>query len=275
MCIREGLHPETAIQMATLNTAECYGLKTKGAIAPGYIADFIILDSLSTFKISSVYKNGVLVVQDNKLVVNIAEEVMDINIESTINIPDLNIMEIIPNNLETNHLKIDISSLNLDKTFIPSIDKDLLKIAVIERHHNLGNVGLGIVKGLKLKSGAIATTVAHDSHNLIVCGTNDADMILACNEIKRLGGGIVVVENGTVLASLKLEIAGLITNRKAHEVIDDLAKLHAAIDKIAPSLNFNPFLTLSFLSLPVIPDIKITDKGLFNFKTFEFINIAE
>lgn len=290
MCIREGLHPETAIQMATLNTAECYGLKTKGAIAPGYIADFIILDSLSTFKISSVYKNGMLVVQDNKLVANIAEEVMDINIESTINIPDLteknfnislenktqlNIMEIIPNNLETNHLKIDISSLNLDKTFIPSIDKDLLKIAVIERHHNLGNVGLGIVKGLKLKSGAIATTVAHDSHNLIVCGTNDADMILACNEIKRLGGGIVVVENGTVLASLKLEIAGLITNRKAHEVIDDLAKLHAAIDKIAPSLNFNPFLTLSFLSLPVIPDIKITDKGLFNVKTFEFINIAE
>ena len=89
MCIREGLHPETAIQMATLNTAECYGLKTKGAIAPGYIADFIILDSLSTFKISSVYKNGVLVVQDNKLVANIAEEVMDINIESTINIPDL------------------------------------------------------------------------------------------------------------------------------------------------------------------------------------------
>ena len=290
MCIRDGLRPETAIQMATLNTAECYGLKTKGAIAPGYIADFIILDSLSTFKISSVYKNGMLVVQDNKLVANIAEEVMDINIESTINIPDLteknfnislenktqlNIMEIIPNNLETNHLKIDISSLNLDKTFIPSIDKDLLKIAVIERHHNLGNVGLGIVKGLKLKSGAIATTVAHDSHNLIVCGTNDADMILACNEIKRLGGGIVVVENGTVLASLKLEIAGLITNRKAHEVIDDLAKLHAAIDKIAPSLNFNPFLTLSFLSLPVIPDIKITDKGLFNVKTFEFINIAE
>ena len=100
-------------------------------------------------------------------------------------------------------------------------------------------------------------------------------MILACNEIMRLGGGIVVVENGTVLASLKLEIAGLITNRKAHEVIDDLAKLHAAIDKIAPSLNFNPFLTLSFLSLPVIPDIKITDKGLFNVKTFEFINIAE
>ena len=290
MCIRDGLRPETAIQMATLNTAECYGLKTKGAIAPGYIADFIILDSLVTFKISSVYKNGKLVVQDNKLITNSSVEVTEINIEPTINIPkltkenfnislenktQLNVIEIIPNNLETNHLKINISALNLDKSFIPSIDEDLLKIAVIERHHNLGNIGLGVVKGLKLKSGAIATTVAHDSHNLIVCGTNDTDMILACNEIKRLGGGIVVVKNGLVLASLSLEIAGLITNRSADEVINDLVKLHAAIDKIAPSINFNPFLTLSFLSLPVIPDIKITDKGLFNVKTFEFINIAE
>ena len=289
MCIRDGLRPETAIQMATLNTAECYGLKTKGAIAPGYIADFIILDSLVTFKISSVYKNGKLVVQDNKLITNSSVELTEINIEPTINIPkltkesfnislenktQLNVIEIIPNNLETNHLKINISALNLDKSFIPS-NEDLLKIAVIERHHNLGNIGLGVVKGLKLKSGAIATTVAHDSHNLIVCGTNDTDMILACNEIKRLGGGIVVVKNGLVLASLSLEIAGLITNRSADEVINDLVKLHAAIDKIAPSINFNPFLTLSFLSLPVIPDIKITDKGLFNVKTFEFINIAE
>ena len=290
MCIRDGLRPETAIQMATLNTAECYGLKTKGAIAPGYIADFIILDSLVTFKSSSVYTTGKLGVQENKLIHNSSVDVTEINIEPTINIPkltkesfnislenktQLNVIEIIPNNLETNHLKINISALNLDKSFIPSIDEDLLKIAVIERHHNLGNIGLGVVKGLKLKSGAIATTVAHDSHNLIVCGTNDTDMILACNEIKRLGGGIVVVKNGLVLASLSLEIAGLITNRSADEVINDLVKLHAAIDKIAPSINFNPFLTLSFLSLPVIPDIKITDKGLFNVKTFEFINIAE
>ena len=290
MCIRDGLRPETAIQMATLNTAECYGLKTKGVIAPGYIADFIILDTLVTFKISSVYKNGKLVVQDNKLITNSSVEVTEINIEPTINIPkltkesfnislenktQLNVIEIIPNNLETNHLKINTSALNLDKSFIPSIDEDSLKIAVIERHHNLGNIGLGVVKGLKLKSGAIATTVAHDSHNLIVCGTNDTDMILACNEIKRLGGGIVVVKNGLVLASLSLEIAGLITNRSADEVINDLVKLHAAIDKIAPSINFNPFLTLSFLSLPVIPDIKITDKGLLNVKTFEFINIDE
>ena len=290
MCIREGLHPETAIQMGTLNTAECYGLKTKGAIAPGYIADFLILDSLNDFKISSVYKNGKLVVKDNELV-NISDyEKTNVDIKPTINIPNitkesfnisidnkslLNVIEIIPNNLETNHIKIPTSSLDMDSKFNSSTEKDLLKIAVIERHNNTGNVGLGIVKGLQLTSGAIATTVAHDSHNLIVCGTNDEDMIVACNKIKELGGGIIVVKDGKVLASLKLEIAGLITNRSAGEVIDDLAKLHGAIEKIAPNISFNPFLTLSFLSLPVIPDIKITDKGIFNVKTFSFIDIAE
>lgn len=291
MCINKGLMAETAIQMATLNTAECYNLKYKGAIAPGFIADFLILDSLEDFKINSVYKKGKLVVKDNELI-NIGEDnETEISLPSSINLPAitvddfkidikdktiLNVIDLIPNKLESNHLKINISTLNLDDKFISLTDqKDLLKIAVIERHKALGNIGLGIIHGLKLKAGAIATTVAHDSHNLILCGTNDSDMLVAIDELKRINGGITVVKDGKILASLSLEIAGLITNRKADEVIEDLAKLHHSIDEIAPNIDFNPFLTLSFLSLPVIPSLKITDKGLFDVDNFRFIDVVE
>ncbi len=291
MCIRSGLSPETSIQMATINTSECYKLNKKGAIAPGYIADFLILDSLHDFKISSVYKNGNLVVKDNKLINN-DDSTTKISLTTQINIPNLaedhfkisiknksflNVIEIIPNNLKTNHLKIDISSLNLkcNEYFNAHIENDLLKLAIIERHNNTGNIGLGIVKGLMLNSGAIATTIAHDSHNLIVCGANDQDMILACNHIKEIGGGITIVDNGKVLYSLRLEIGGLITNRKASDVIKDLEILHNNINILSPNLTFNPFLTLSFLSLPVIPNIKITDKGLFDTINFKFIDVCE
>lgn len=289
LCIKNGLNPEISIQMATLNPAECYGLKTKGAIAPGYIADFLILDSLHDFKISSVYKNGILVVKNNSLI-NKTDDSFEINVKTTINIPNLtkkhfnislqnksiiNVIEIIPNSLKTNHIKIDVSTLSNQSEFTPCTEKDLLKIGVIERHNNTKNIGLGIVKGLKLNSGAIATTIAHDSHNLIVCGTNDDDMILACNKIKEIGGGIVIVNEGNLISHLKLEIGGLITNRSTEEVINDLSKLHLEIKKLCPSINFNPFLTLSFLSLPVIPEIKITDKGVFDVNNFKFINVAE
>ena len=289
LCIKNGLNPEISIQMATLNPAECYGLKTKGAIAPGYIADFLILDSLHDFKISSVYKNGFLVVKNNSLI-NKTDDYFEINVKTTINIPNLtkkhfnislqnksiiNVIEIIPNSLKTNHIKIDVSTLSNQSEFTPCTEKDLLKIGVIERHNNTKNIGLGVVKGLKLNSGAIATTIAHDSHNLIVCGTNDDDMILACNKIKEIGGGIVIVNEGNLISHLKLEIGGLITNRSTEEVINDLSKLHLEIKKLCPSINFNPFLTLSFLSLPVIPEIKITDKGVFDVNNFKFINVAE
>lgn len=290
-CINNGLKPEVAIQMATLNPSECYGLKNKGAIAPGYIADFLILDSLDDFSISSVYKAGTLVVKNNELL-NIPDDVTkEVNLPSSMNIPnitseslkidisnkkDLNVIEIIPNKLETLHLKVKIDNLNMKNEFTPlTNESDLSKIAIIERHNNTGNIGLGIVKGLKLNSGAIATTFAHDSHNLVVCGTNDSDMIFAIEELKKIGGGTIVVQNNKVLASIKLEIGGVITSRTANEVLEDLAKLHGAVDILSPDIDFNPFLTLSFLALPVIPSLKITDKGIFDVNKFEFIPIAE
>lgn len=318
-----GLRPETAIQMATLNPASLYKMKNKGAIAPGYTADFIILDDLETFKINSVYKNGNCVVKDNSLLVNIdssnTNTFSDNNISTitdknnsfadsdnynlsdscrnSLNFPDLakesfdicipdqdikfaNIIEIIPNKLESIHLKLDLKEIpscidNTHNKFEQDTSNDLIKISVIERHKMTGNIGLGILKGLGIKKGAIATTIAHDSHNLIIAGTNDDDMLFAAKELKKLHGGIIVVENQKVLASIKLEIGGLMTKRSYKEIENDLTELHKSIEYIAPDIDFNPFLTLSFLSLPVIPEIKITDKGLFDVKSFKFINVFE
>ena len=196
---------------------------------------------------------------------------------STKNKSILNAIEIIPNKLETIHLKYNISDLNLNTNeFISCTTKDnLIKVAVIERHKNTGNIGLGVLKGISINSGAIATTIAHDSHNLIVYGTNDFDMIYAANELKKINGGIIVVKEGKTLASISLEIGGIIISRSSKEVISDLNNLHSSLKAISSKIDFNPFLILSFLSLPVIPEIKITDKGLFDVTNFKFIPICE
>lgn len=297
--IKYGLKPETAIQMATINTCNLYKLNDKGAIAPGYIADFIILDNLEEFKISKVFKEGKLIVSDNKIINSETNSVKKLlnTYDNTINLPIinqnsfnikinkdsckiLNAIQIIPNKLESIHLKLNILDIETMKnknteSFIPSLKDDLIKISVIERHNASGNIGLGILKGLGLKSGAIGTTIAHDSHNLILAGTNDKDMVFAAKELKKMHGGIIVVKDETILAQIQLEIGGLMTNRNYIEIEADLKKLHSSIKIIAPDIDFNPFLTLSFLSLPVIPDLKITDKGLFDVVNYKFIDICE
>jgi adenine deaminase len=299
--INTGLKPETAIQMATINPSNLYKLINKGAIAPGYIADFVLLDNLEEFKISKVYKEGILVVNNGEIVdYNEAsrkglhekstcdnsihlpilnEDSFNINISNE-HSKKLNIIEIIPNKLESIHLKLNISDIDSMKDancefFKCSPKDDLIKISVIERHKASGNIGLGILKGLGIKEGAIGTTIAHDSHNLILAGTNNKDMLFAAKELEKMHGGIIVVKDETILAHIKLEIGGLMTNRKYTEIKSDLENLYSAIKIIAPDIDFNPFLTLSFLSLPVIPDLKITDKGLFDVVNFKFIDICE
>lgn len=299
--IKSGLRAETAIQMATINPSNLYKLNNKGAIAPGYIADFVLLDDLENFKILKVYKEGKLVVNDNKIInykTNILKEsAIKHSCCNSINLPSLdedsfkinikndkceklNIIKIIPNKLESIHLKLNISDIDSMKNGNSEIFKcspkdDLIKISVIERHNASGNIGLGILKGLGVKEGAIGTTIAHDSHNLIIAGTNDKDMLFAAKELEKMHGGIIVVKNEVILAHIKLEIGGLMTNRKYTEIQSDLESLHSAIKIIAPDIDFNPFLTLSFLSLPVIPDLKITDKGLFDVINFKYTDICE
>ncbi|WHY01551.1 adenine deaminase [Neobacillus sp. DY30] len=289
LAINLGISPIVAIQMATINAAECFGLSDKGAIAAGYKADFSLVEDLDTLKILDVYKNGKAVVQNGTLVTDCSaihkdgsdslknsvhfDEITKANFEISLSANKANIIEIIPNSLVTRHIveEVEICSQGF---FQPSTSGDQLKLAVIERHHLTKQIGLGIVKGLGLKYGAIATTIAHDSHNLIIAGTNDEDMVLAANTIKIMQGGLVVIKDGQILASLELPIAGLISNRPYREVYCSLNNLHIALEKLGANDHFNPFLTLSFLALPVIPELKLTDRGLFKVSIFKHIDIS-
>ncbi|WP_246041683.1 adenine deaminase [Robertmurraya kyonggiensis] len=289
MAISLGVPPITAIQMASINAAECFGFGNKGAIAPGYQADFILLDELETIKISRVFKDGSLVVKNGQLLPfkreNIYEdtipltnsvhfhEIRPIDFRIVHPLNQSNIIEIIPNSLVTKH---HIDSINMCDLgfFKPSIKKDQLKLAVIERHHMTGLMGLGIVKGFGFHSGAIATTIAHDSHNLVIAGTTDEDMAFAANMIREIQGGLIVVKDKQVIASLPLSIAGLMSEQPHQEVYRKLKELDEALATIGAGSEFNPFLTLSFLTLPVIPELKLTDTGLFKVSSFEHVDIG-
>lgn len=288
LAIASGISSITAIQMATINAAECFGLEAKGAIAPGYKADFFLFDDLENITITTVYKDGIAVVENGRLIIESQDhslvetgrlknsvrfhELTENHFQIPLKTNKANIIEIIPNSLVTRHI-IENVNANDSGIFQPSIIKDQLKLAVIERHHMKNQIGLGIVKGLGLKSGAIATTIAHDSHNLIIAGTTDLDMVVASKAIKDIQGGLVVVNQGEVIASLRLSIAGLMSDRPYQEVYSSLNEINLALKKLGAHDHFNPFLTISFLSLPVIPELKLTDKGLFQISKFEHIDL--
>ncbi len=289
LAIQKGLDPITAIQMGTFNPAECFNLTHLGAIAAGYQADFLILDDLETIAIDQVYKKGVCISDNGKLNTSLFElssekkrkgaELAKINAQELttealaipLTDPTCNIIGIIPNSLVTNHLKENVT---VEKGFfVPSTKKDQLKIAVIERHKGTDHIGLGIVKGFRLKKGAIATTVAHDSHNIVAVGTSDQEILKAVEQVIKTNGGLAVVAGEQVLASLALPVAGLMTESGYLEVDQTLKELDKAATMIGETVNFNPFLTLSFLTLPVIPKLKLTDLGLFDFESSSHIPI--
>ena len=283
--VKNNIDPIDAIRIATLNPAECYGLKRKGAVAPGYEADLVILDDLEEFTIRSVFKNGILVWDQEALLYDYHENALPV-LKNTIRLPalsedqlritsstgSLNLVEVIPNSLLTNHL-----TMNYDKNraFEAEAASNLAKLFVIERHGNNGGLGKGIVKGFNMISGAVATTIAHDSHNLVALGMNDHDLLLAVKRIEEIGGGIVIADHGQVKAELQLDLAGLMSSAPLEKISEDLRKLHEASKSIFHEIDFNPFLTLSFLTLPVIPELKITDKGLYHMSESRFISIDE
>ncbi|QUG43289.1 adenine deaminase [Psychrobacillus sp. INOP01] len=287
LAIKEGMEPLQAIQLATLNAAECYQLTDRGALAPGFIADFLLVESLEDLKAIAVWKNGVKVAQHQEMLMKVYDrQEPSTDLTNTVKLPNLstdsfaipftndgtaNVMEVMPNQITTKKKVMKVPMVN--GLFTTSVKQDLLKLAVIERHHSLGTIGLGIVHGFGLKQGAIATTIAHDSHNLIVLGTNDEDMLIASQELERIQGGFVIVHEGKILASLALPIAGLMTDLPAKETALELKKLHEALHILHPDLDFHLFLTLSFVSLPVIPELKLTDSGLFDVVEFKHIPI--
>ncbi|UTI42250.1 adenine deaminase [Niallia sp. RD1] len=287
LAIEEGLDPITAIQMATINAAECFKLDSIGAVSPGYRADFLLVDNLEKLTIHSVFKNGQCVVENGKLTDEkfVKHPYLDAELPSIncaeVSLEDLklplasntcHIIEIIPNSIVTKEVIEKVNRQN--GYFQPSIEKDQLKLVVVERHHQTGNVGKAIVKGFGFKKGAVATTISHDSHNIVAVGTNDADLLLSIHTLQDIDGGIAVVSEGIVVATLPLPIAGLISDQDYLTLYEQLKILNHNVKILQGYDSFNPFLTLSFLSLTVIPTLKLTDKGLFDFYAFSYKDIA-
>lgn len=282
-CVASGMDVIKAIQCASLNTAEYFGLKNIGAVAPGYKADILVFDNLVSFNPRCVIKNGKIIVEDGLLKENIYG-LTNQKYQNSMNVGNLSltdflipaksdkirVIEVIEHQLITKELT---TSAKLDGGMVVSdVDNDILKICVIERHHKTGNISKGFVKGFNLKSGAIASTVAHDSHNMIIVGTNDDDMYLAAQELIKAGGGKVVVNKGKVMAELPLPIAGLMSDKSFSEVKEACARLKDEIANLGMRLD-DPFMTMAFLSLSVIPELKITDKGLFTTNNFAFTDL--
>lgn len=284
-CIRKaiqlGLDPIFAIQMATINPARYFALPGIGAIAPGYQADLVVLENLNEFEIYQVFKQGRLVAEKGKVLPRVIDETK-VEVENTFNVPKISaeqfriaaqgssakVIETIPRQIIT---KKGIYAVKMeDGLAVADPTRDILKIAVVERHRGTGNIGLGFVKGFGLRDGAIASSVAHDSHNIVVVGANDEDVTQAVQGIVEMHGGLIAVKQGKTLASLPLPIGGLMSDQSIEEVRKGLNCLHQTVKEMGCKLE-EPFMALSFLALPVIPELKITDQGLVDVTQFKLV----
>lgn len=283
VAVAAGMNPVWAIIAATLNSAECYRLYGKGAIAPGYDADIAVFDDLKNFNCAMVFKDGRLVAKEGKALFKTGEKYLPAEVKNTVHVgnvaPDdfkiklkgrrANVIRLLKDNVVTEKVVREIESENGD---VKLCGTDLLKLAVVERHHGTGNIGLGLLEGYGLKNGAIALTIAHDSHNIIVLGDNNADMAAAVAELKRIGGGMAIAEGGKA-QSLPLDIAGLMSSLPAEEYIAQSEKLLEKAYSMGVSRDVEAFMSLSFLALLVIPSLKLSDRGLFDADKFELCSI--
>ncbi|MDL1966429.1 MAG: adenine deaminase [Candidatus Desulfofervidus auxilii] len=281
LAIKAGINPIWAIKMATINCAQRFGIKRLGAIAPGYRADLILVKNLSDFEIETVIKDGEVIFEEGTLKVSLSPYI-EPEVTNTVHLkgisPDdfrifvqgekVRVIGLLPDQIITKHL-IKEAKKEGDE-ILADPEQDTIKIAVIERHHATGNMGLGLLSGLGLKRGAIASSVSHDSHNIVVAGVNNQDMYCAVKAIEKMQGGFVLVENEVVKAGLALPIAGLISPLSAQEVGFHMKTLCQEAKNLGISLP-NPFLTLSFVALPVIPELRLTDKGLVDVNQFKFV----
>lgn len=281
---KHGLNPLSAIQMATINIAECYRLKGYGAIAPGYFADLVLFKDLNNIKPDYVYKKGELVAKKQKplfdtkpLIEKAVTDTVNMNLDNFdynfhLKSGFVNIIQLVNNNITTRKHVEEVELINGDINLESS--DGLLKLFVIERHHKTGNIGKALIRGYGLKNAAIALSIAHDSHNVIVVGDNEIDISLAIKKIEEIKGGIVLVENGKVYDFLSLEIAGIMTNKPAKFVKEKLENMEQKARELGVQDDIDdPYLVLAFLSLPVVPDLKCTDKGLFDVRNFRIITL--
>ncbi|MFC1940075.1 adenine deaminase [Chloroflexota bacterium] len=279
--IASGLEPVRAIQLATINTAEYFKLGGLGAIAPGYLANLIVLDELSSLSVDMVFYRGRLVARGGKAIFS-SRKAGGQGLRNTVRIKPFAVealrltasgetapvIEVVPGQIITRKRLEKVKAVN--GVVVPDVSRDILKLVVVERHNASGNIGLGLVAGFGLKRGALASSIAHDSHNIVAVGTSDEDIFTAIKEIERLQGGLVAAEGGKVLASLALPIAGLLSDEPLEVVVDRLKKLEQVAARLGAVLT-SPFSTLSFLALPVIPELRLTDLGLVDVNEFRLI----
>ncbi len=283
IAVEEGIAPEAALLMATLHPARCHGLMDRGAVAPGLRADLVLLDDLASFRPARVYKDGVLVAADGQAE-PFARPPIPEWVRSTMRSAPLpadafaipaasrvRVIETIPGQLITN--AVEEEPALRDGHVVADPERDLAKIAVVERHHATGRIGVGLVRGFGLRAGAFASTVAHDAHNLVVVGAGDEDMAACARRLQEIGGGIVVARDGAVRGELALPVAGLLSDEPVEEVVAGLEELQAMLAEQGVS-DRAPFMTLSFLALSVIPSLKITDRGLVDVDRFELVPLA-
>jgi len=284
--VKAGIDPVKAVCMATLNAAECYRLTDRGGIAPGKRADIVLFEDLKDFRVRSVYIEGRKVAENGSYLLSY-EKAGITNVRGSMHVktfslndlkmhlkdPEVRAIEIIPGGIVTKEARVKVS-LDADGDFVYSPDQDIVKIAVLERHHNTGHIGLGLLKNYGIRCGAVALSVAHDSHNIICVGVSNEEMECAIRALIDQEGGFVLVKNNSVISSLPLPIAGLMSDKSGEWVAERLTALHdTAFSELGVSRSVEPIMTLCFMSLIVIPDLKLTARGLFNVGKFRFTSV--
>ena len=284
--VQNGISPFAAIQMASLNAAECFRLYDRGAIAPGLRADIVLLKDLETFEVTDVYAAGRKVAESGEYLLQVhpyqcASVKGSMNVKNFskerlklhLNSDKVYTIDILPGGVVTGK-GTAIVCRDGDGNFVFDPKEDVVKIAVVERHHGTGNVAVALLHGYGIKEGAAAVSVAHDSHNIIVVGVNDEDMELAVNTLAKQGGGMVLVKDGNVIGNMPLPIAGLMSDQSMEQVSRNIEVIHrTAYEQLQINADVEPIMTLCFMSLPVIPELKLTDEGLFDVTKFSFTDI--
>ena len=284
ICVEEGLDPITAIQMATLNAAQCFRLYDRGAIAPGKRADIVLLEDLKDFRVRKVWTAGKLTAEDGRYLPEVRHT--DISaVKGSVIVKDfsadklkmhltsghVNVIGILPGGVVTQKQTADVQ-LDEEGNFVRDPAADLVKVAVVERHQSTGNVAVGFLRGYGIQSGAVALSIAHDSHNIIVVGVSDEEMAFAVEQLRAQEGGIVLVRDGKVIESMPMPIAGLMSDQSGEWVDKKLTAIHEkAYHELGVNADVEPVMTLCFMSLAVIPEVKLTDMGLFDVTKFSFI----
>ena len=271
-----GADPITAVKVACHNAARYFLLNNRGGISPGYLADFVIIDNFQNFNIEQVYKKGVLMVDHGEIQDFPSPEIEPYLVErahKTFHVADLTAEDFAEKRPRGIIGMVDGEITTVDAGYSDRIDVeyDVLKIAVVERHKNTHHIGIGYIQGYGLKSGAVATSISHDSHNIIVVGTNETDMAAAVNRVVELNGGIVVWDGGQPVAEVPLAIAGIMSDEPLVTVNEKLETAKDAAHKLGVNPGIDPFMTLSFMALPVIPSLRITTRGVFDVTTQSYV----